>query len=400
MNRLMKWMLFLGLAGTLLIACGPSLNPTPVNPEHDATVIASLQTDLPNLFTDKKTTVEETATTVFTPELKESQAPLVAVSSATKPAFPTISIEKTATIMEVTASPESTLPKVVSLENKEKTSTTTPVPTESSATQETNVAETSHSPETEPLISKQPLEVEISPINATVNMPTLALVEITPLATVSPSPTYNEGGITSLQFNSPDFSQTVEKSLSIGAVDSYSFLAEEDQYLSCKLITVEKGIGLSLYNRYGNDLFATIDTAGSPLIKIPATGWYRLEVKGGKAAANYRLELSLPIVISLSKELPSLHMTENLAAGESWRLGSEIEAGKLLRIKLNSEPAASFKLTVRDLINDSVESVEGLKIIEWIFPKGFGNRFMIELENIGENTVVDLILEQLPSIQV
>lgn len=393
MNRALKWMFILGLAGTLLIACGSILDPTTsAGPEYDATVIASFQTDLPDLFSAQKPSPGESTTTVSTSGLKESQVSLAAVSSTTEPVSPTIVIGDAAKLMEATASPENTFAEVASLEREEAVAPIIPMPTESNATVETDIAELSSAGE--------PLEVTISPINVTTDAHILALVAVTPLATISPVPAYEEQEIIPLQFNAPDFSQTVEKSLAIGAIDSYSFLAEEGQSLSCKLISAEKDLGLSLFDRYGNDLFANVDPTRQLLIKIPTTGWYRLEVEGDKTSADYRLELSLPIIISLSKELPSLHMTEKLSAGGFWRLGSEVETEKLLRIKLNSDPDASFKLTIRDLTDNSVEMVEGLKIIEWISPRGFGNRFMIELENNGENTVVDLILEQLPSIQV
>lgn len=393
MNRALKWMFILGFAGTLLIACGSILDPTTsVSPEYDATVIASFQTDLPDLFSAQKPSPGESTATVSTSGLKESQVSLVAVSSTTEPVSLTIVIGDAAKLMEATASPENTFAEAVSLEREETVAPITPMPAESSATVETDITELSSAGE--------PLEVTISPINATTDAHILALVAVTPLATISPVPAYEEQEIIPLQFNAPDFSQTVEKSLAIGAIDSYSFLAEEGQYLSCKLSPAEKDLGLSLFDRFGNDLFANVDPNRRLLIKIPATGWYRLEVESDKTSADYRLELSLPIIISLSKELPSLHMTEKLSAGGVWRLGSEAETEKLLRIKLNSDPDASFKLTIRDLTDNSVEMVEGLKIIEWISPRGFGNRFMIELENIGENTVVDLILEQLPSIQV
>lgn len=392
MNRALKWMFILGFAGTLLIACAPMLDPTSVNPEYDATVIASFQTDLPDLFSAKKPSPDESTAPVPTSGLKESQVSLVAVISATKTVFPSIVTEEVTEPVEATASSEITFPEVVSSESEEPVARITPMPAESSATAETGNAE--------PASAREPLEVKISPITAATDVHTLALVAVTPLATIPPVPAYEEREITPLQFNAPDFSQTAEKSLAIGATDSYSFLAEEGQYLSCKLISAEKDLGLSLFDRYGNDLFANVDPTRRLLIKIPVTGWYRLEVKGDKTSADYRLELSLPIVISLSKELPSLHMTEKLSAGGVWRLGSEVEPEKLLRIKLNSDPGDSFRLTIRDLTDNSVEMIEGLKIAEWISPKGFGNRFMIELENIGENTVVDLILEQLPSIQV
>ncbi len=393
MNRALKWMFILGFAGALLVACAPMFDPTSVSPEYDATVIASFQTDLPDLFSGKRASPGESAATVPTSGTKKTQTSLAAVSSdTTKPAFPAVTAEDAAKFVEATASPESMFPEVVSLESERADVPIAPMSTESSAIVETDITELSP--------AREPLEVKISPINSATDMHTLALVAITPLVTISPVPAYEEREITPLQFNAPDFSKTVEKSLAIGATDSYSFLAEEGQYLFCKLSSAEKDLGLSLFDRYGNDLFANVDPTRRLLIKIPTTGWYRLEVEGDKASTDYRLDLSLPIVISLSKELPSLHMTEKLSAGGFWRLGSEVETEKLLSIKLNSDPGASFKLTIRDLTDNSFEIVEGLKIIEWISPKGFGNRFMIELENIGKNTVVDLILEQLPSIQV
>lgn len=400
MNRNVVRSAFVIFLGLFSIACVPAQERRTDLTERDATVISSFQTDLPELFSGSVNPVEKLTRTSDSTEPGEppivqtpEQSPMSLSSGSAAPSLDKAEAgadSSTPAIPEVPAAEISS--PIVDFTDQPAYTDEAPAPSAAQIMTPTNRLQ-------------PPVVVKIATLTATRETESAMPVAITPLppeTTIVPvqeTPKAEKPKAELLEFTSPDYGISINDYFIAGKTMAYSFLAEKDRIFSIEISGPGKPARFHLFDRYGNDLVPSDFSGDKLLINIPATGWYRLELEND-STGEVMLNLALPVSIRLTGETPSIRLKEEIELHDHWRFSSEVESGKLLLIHVSAENKSDFKLSIRDLVHNRVITIELSEFVEWISPQGFGNRFMIELENVGAGSLYELVLEQLSSIEI